>query len=452
MRRWDRLSDRQLAVLERVGAGDDLSGPDGVPDRRSAVSLQDRGLVTVRRGGGQWRAEITDGGRYYLANGRHPDAPSDTEAPARQRDVDKSSESSSAGTATTAKRRPPKATAEVAAKRRAAVARLLQDLRESGWVVFESPSDDEVAELRRTIDFAKRHGLEPPGRRIQKTSMYDGRIRITLGNDWSAEDPTPPAQPVPVPPDVDVWHPLLAALGDRGGALGVSADAAQRASRIMHALLVEAEQRGYEVAWSSDGTHGIEIRIQGYPQNVSLEEEWSHREVMPTADEADAQGLYSWQRVRPRVQSEPSGKLAMRLLSDRRFGRQRRWADSQRWSLEDRLGHVLAAAEGAAAEQEQRRRSDELARQRHEREREEAAARARRSFLHKRRVEALMKQVEGWEQAVRIRAFCDEAERRGNADLDWLSWARNYADQVDPTAHKVKGPDDAEPRPKDLRP
>ena len=43
--------------------------------RRSTYALRDRGLVTVSRRGGGWRAEVTEAGRFYLQHGHHPDHP-----------------------------------------------------------------------------------------------------------------------------------------------------------------------------------------------------------------------------------------------------------------------------------------------------------------------------------------------------------------------------------------
>lgn len=66
MRPWDPLSERQSLLLQRIGDGDDLSGPDGVSYRTSARSLQGRRLVEISRRGGTRRARITDAGRFYL--------------------------------------------------------------------------------------------------------------------------------------------------------------------------------------------------------------------------------------------------------------------------------------------------------------------------------------------------------------------------------------------------
>lgn len=52
--------------------------------------------------------------------------------------------------------------------RRAKAQELVERLLAEGRVRITDPSDDEVAEWRRVVNYAKRHGMEPEGRRIEK--------------------------------------------------------------------------------------------------------------------------------------------------------------------------------------------------------------------------------------------------------------------------------------------
>ncbi|MDA1362723.1 hypothetical protein O1R50_24090 [Glycomyces luteolus] len=82
------MNDRQLETLRLVGAGDDLSGGEHVGRRVTGRALQSRGLVTVSKRDGIWRAAITDAGRYYLEHGEHlgpSDASTATARPPKQR-------------------------------------------------------------------------------------------------------------------------------------------------------------------------------------------------------------------------------------------------------------------------------------------------------------------------------------------------------------------------------
>jgi hypothetical protein len=450
MRRWDRLNERQLAVLQRIGTGDDLSGSDRIAERQSAGALANRGLVVVNRRGGGWRTEITEPGRFYLEHGHHPDDPAFAAA-----EPPSSKQSSPQADTTQGKKPkhgpPPASTRLIAVQRRAAVADLLEKLGKTEQLVLRELNPDDEANLRRVIDFAKRHNLAPEGKRIEKARMYDGSIRVKLVDEPHFNSKPVEARPVPVPQEVPRLHPLLASLSAPADVLGVSKDSLPRALRIMHALIGETERRGYEVGWAQDTSQGLEIRIDGHMQTVTMEEERATREVVPTPDELAATKTYSWQRISPQVRKLPSGKLAVSVGDEGLCRTRRRWADRKRWSVEDRLGEVLATVEAQAREKEERRRAEEERTRQRQLTWEQAMADAKTRFRRDRQATQLISQVEVWELASRIRRFCSAAERSGHADKDWLTWARAHADEIDPTNGRVSGPEEVVPGPEDLR-
>lgn len=69
-----QLNGQQQAVLKWIADG----CPDGVmigtTYKKSGDALRDRGLVTISKRGGGWRASITDAGKYFLEHGKHPDS------------------------------------------------------------------------------------------------------------------------------------------------------------------------------------------------------------------------------------------------------------------------------------------------------------------------------------------------------------------------------------------
>lgn len=75
MRRWTPLNDRQLALLTHIGEGTDPLTYDSPDLARTAQVLKERGLITMPKKGGRWKAEIAKAGRFYLQHGRHPDRP-----------------------------------------------------------------------------------------------------------------------------------------------------------------------------------------------------------------------------------------------------------------------------------------------------------------------------------------------------------------------------------------
>ncbi|MFJ4326331.1 hypothetical protein ACIP3A_24845 [Streptomyces tricolor] len=64
--------------------------------------------------------------------------------------------------------RTPYSERPVARARRAKAQELIGRLVAEGRVRITDPDDDEVAEWRRVVNYAKRHGLEPAGKRIEK--------------------------------------------------------------------------------------------------------------------------------------------------------------------------------------------------------------------------------------------------------------------------------------------
>ncbi|MET7730683.1 hypothetical protein ABZT02_04895 [Streptomyces sp. NPDC005402] len=63
--------------------------------------------------------------------------------------------------------RTPYSERPVARARRAKAHELIERLVAGGRVRITDPDDDEVAEWRRVVNYAKRHGLEPAGKRIE---------------------------------------------------------------------------------------------------------------------------------------------------------------------------------------------------------------------------------------------------------------------------------------------
>jgi len=168
---------------------------------------------------------------------------------------------------------------------------------------------------------------------------------------------------------------------------------------------------------------------------------------------------YEWAHV-PKWDYVATGRLVLRHghSSDGKLA-----ADGARWQLEDRLGHVLDRLEQRGGEldlQAERRATAE--RERLERERKdwkEAMGSARLRLIDANRVEHLRDQVRRWDEAARIRAFVDDV-RAGLATPsglepkveEWLAWANDHADAIDPLLGTVHMPDPPVPTPSALMP
>jgi hypothetical protein len=442
-------------VLRQISAGEAIG--DDAAAKRSARALHDRGLVVIMTRGG-WHAEISDAGRFYLEHGHHPDRAGTTDAEPEQQP-----KTSRAPSSTTSKRPPPHATAQIAAQRQAAATDLIAKLVEQKKMVISRPTSDEMAEWRKVVDFAKRNGLVPQGHRIEKTRRWDGlHIELYEGSHPNAKPSLDPSQRIEIPEHIDSLHPLLAHLKNPAAVLDVSAEQVTRALRIMHTVLTEADRRGYETGWADDTSVGAEIRLGTFRLYVSLTEERETRDVLPTTTDLSSKKVYDWQRFQPHTRSVPSGKLRIEVATaEGRWDRTAHWSDRQRWTIEDKVGDVLAEITRRITAEQDRITAAEQAKVQRQRDWEAAMDQARSRFHHDRRIEALNKQLDRWKRSAEIRAYCAAVEQARPTDDDtetleaqsrWLEWCRRYADQIDPTLAGAHAPKEIEPRPDDLKP
>ncbi|GAB3901835.1 hypothetical protein ACFQ1S_06740 [Kibdelosporangium lantanae] len=88
---------------------------------------------------------------------------------------------------------------------------------------------------------------------------------------------------------------------------------------------------------------------------------------------------------------------------------------------------------------------------------EAATATARLRFAEDIKIKALNDQVTAWDNATRIRAYCDALQSATPNDdtmevAEWVQWARRHADMIDPLSHSSFHPNIPEPYPSDLKP
>jgi hypothetical protein len=201
----------------------------------------------------------------------------------------------------------------------------------------------------------------------------------------------------------------------------------------------------------------LTFRAAGQLGGLRFYEEYETRDVLPDPDAPGSDRRYGWQRVQPDARELPSGRLAMEFDEDWHLrGRHRRFADRQRWKLDDKLGDVLAEIVFRLNDQRERQDAAVLAEREKQQAWQAAMAKARLDFQESRRIEALDRQLAGWEKAQRIRAYCDAlAEVRDEQDDEraaWVAWARDYASRLDPRGRSDVAPAEVEPKPHRLAP
>ncbi|MBP2322654.1 hypothetical protein JOF56_003039 [Kibdelosporangium banguiense] len=440
MRRWDPLNDRQLAVLQRVAGGDDLHDSDS-PTRQSADALRDRGLLDINRRGG-WQATLTDAGAFYIEHGHHPDRPTNTDV----------APSTSVSNRTPRGTRPRQTELEITAQQ------LIDRLQENaGVVTVVDPEAPTRAAWRRAIHAAKEDGLLPRGHHLRHRGRDTGDLRIELvkGEHPDARHWAPRLR-VDVPNAIGQVHPLVAKLQRRPGRIFVTEASLNRALRILNTLLTEWERRGNS-AELEDDAHGITMICGESRYGTQISEQREVVEQYPTSEELEQKKVYAWQRVQPTEREVGTGYLVLELKHEWKYsGRRRRWADRARWTLESKLTDVLAELEARAQLDEERRIAKLEEEARRQQDCEAAMATARFRFAEDVKIKALTEQVDGWEQAARIRAYCDAlqaAQADANSDVTaWIEWARTYADRIDPLRRHTFQPGISEPRPQDLKP
>ncbi|MFC7870789.1 hypothetical protein ACFUS2_06445 [[Kitasatospora] papulosa] len=428
--------------------------------RRSTYALRDRGLVTISRRRGEFRTRVTEAGQFYLEHGHHPEHPT-----LGASSTDQSTASAVTGTAESQVRKAPSATTGASKRttshkkpptpyrdrpipvaRRAKAIKLVERLVIEGHVVISKPDEDEITEWRRVIDFAKRHGLIPQGKRIEKQRLWNTArdLQISLVNGPHANSrrtsvgDTPQ---VPVPTQLRSLHRVVAGLRDNERRLLMPPALRRRALLLLQGLASEAERRKYKVHQPSapdsdrrsahyyNGRYfparcregALEIVIDGFTYTATVKQEFPQ-----SADPNRSQQLaldIGWSRSKRRHQ----------------------WGDRKRSKLEGVLGSVLEELEIRAAEDRQRQSDEEYAKEQRRIHWEAAMASAKEEANQAHLGKILRKQAKQWQEAHALSQYCDALELRLNGatredpEVDsaraWLRWARDYAESLDPLTH-----------------
>lgn len=420
------LTERQVAVLRWIGEGCAAGVmSDEISARISAGALRNRGLVRTSGHGSTWTATITPAGSDYL---KQVDGPT-----------------------------PP-----IARQPNASVTQqLIEDVIAAGGSlrVPRKRWNDSGVDYERRAQLAESYGKVPAGSRLVVKRLSHEELLIELVGDAIANsdgrEPTASLKPVPVPARLRNYHRVAREFRDRANLHEVSRKALPRVLRIVHALATEAELRGYPVAcvqtredsygrgdWkpAQDGQliftvneHALRVRI--WEKGAGLRGPYEHQlERWKRDREQPARLMQFLDRPKP-YDSGATGELNIEALAGS-YGRQKSWRDRSRWTLEDRLPHLLHELELQAADAEERR----LVREREEAERQqqwEAAMEvAKRRLVEDDRLDVLRNRVRAWQEADAIRAYCDAVEARHGAqaiDADreaaqWLAFAREHAD------------------------
>ena len=231
----------------------------------------------------------------------------------------------------------------------------------------------------------------------------------------------------------------------------VSKKTRSRALRIMDALLKGLEKRGYVTDLSEQGAR---IKMLGVDICFGISEELETRRTEPKNH--DLGGYYRFGHSRFDTTRVPSGKLCLAIDGwGHSYSGRKKWRDSKTKQLEDSLNaFIVGMLRMATWEKKHMEEMREKERQRQEwlRQREEEkrlrAEKRRRIEEEQARVLALVSDAENWRKSQLIREYIAEVERQINADTctlqtdanfeDWLLWAKQQADRLDPLTSSPK--------------
>ncbi|WP_438485433.1 hypothetical protein [Streptomyces sp. S186] len=437
------LTEKQAAMLREIAAASDAVA---VPPRgiHTASALEKRGLIKRTWRGGRHVAVVTAAGRYYLKHGKHP-RKVQAEKERLEGDVEQAARAPADGT-------------ELISRLRSA----------SGKIIVSDPAPQTRGRWRAAYYNALHHGHVPEGHKLRWSGRQRGDCVFTLVDEAAEKAAQPPPAPaIDVPGSVDRPHRLVRvtrkALGtsqsvvDTRGRPGViplylSRPLVDRALRIMHALLTEAENRGYTVETRTDlhrgeAVHTLAIVIRGRTFPLALTERTAKVPHEPTPQEIRRQQRTPWTRL-PKYDEEFNGRLTIGAPAGSWCQYSYSYSDGARWTLESRLGRLLRDLEDLAAEAESRKREKELREAEERRRWYVAIAQARKQQVEQHRAKVLIEQVRAWHRAVEIRSFCHAARERADDasipvdELEWLRWAEAYAAQLDPLRSPLRMPPD----------
>ena len=386
-------------------------------------------MVRTSGRGSTWRATITPAGKEYLqqVDGPNPPQPRQPNVSVTQQLVD---EVVAAGGAL-----------HVPRKR---------------W------NDRDGVDYERRARLAEIHGKVASGSRLVVKNASADELLIELVVDEAAatrgdEEASLALARVPVPLRLTKYHRVAREFRDRTNLHEISRKALPRALRIVHALAVEAERRGYGVAcvrvredsfgrteWkpAQDGQlvftiNGHELRVRIWERAAGQRGPYEHQMKRWKADREQPFRLMQLvERPKP-YDGGATGELNVEALASA-YRRQKAWGDRSRWKLEDRLSNLLRELETQAVEAEERRLAREREQAERQRQWEEAMERAKRQVVDDHRLEVLRNRVREWEEAEAIRAYCDAVEARHGAAAiaaepdaaSWLELAHDHADRM----------------------
>jgi hypothetical protein len=232
--------------------------------------------------------------------------------------------------------------------------------------------DRDGVDYERRARSAERLDKVPEGRRLIVTRL-ETELELRLVDAPGRVGGRAELVPIAVSEKVGRYHPAARQFRDGGERHEVSRELLPRAVRVVHAIALEAERRGWSARASPESKNGygrdvwtatkdghLQINADDHEFRLRVREEGVHtrgrweEEVKRYRHVARDSYFYQGRELPSgRFDAGATGRLKLELSTDAWWiylGRQSRWADRQSWSLEERLPHLFREIEGRIAE------------------------------------------------------------------------------------------------------
>ena len=421
------LNDKQIEILRWVAEGAPAARyPDGFAHRITARALASRGFVSIIGGGPSWEAAITPAGLEWLEKRQAPEqAPHSAEAD------------------------------ELYARVCAA----------DGLLELEHGADESL--YQRLVE----EYLDSPGRQRGKkmvlhSSWYFSSV-ATVEVVGVFEEVVPHGYVV-IADEGRVRHPLAKDFLQHSRRSFVTVDHMARAARVLEAAMGEAGRRGWDVlkhtpseewrnaTWRAEAAHfDIQTAEARYAVQIREISAQGGKQIPYGARERGP----AWVGGRT-TEFVSTGRLELRLFGwlQEHDGSPFREMKRPLKPLGLVIDELMRAIAITNLKLEERRQQGERSRRRQQAHWEAVRTRAVTRHSEAVRIAELSKQVERWTQATELRAYVTAAESEllptAPKDLrEWLTWARDRADALDPLQRPAQlVPVIPPPSAEDLRP